>query len=594
MISARDYQAEARTKILAAWGEKPWYTQGETYRSCLLNIPTSAGKTIIAGLVAEAIGGRGRFLYLADRDVLCAQPRDKFARMLGIQAALEKAEDRAGPLAPVVVGSIQTLSRDNRLGQFGRDHFQYIFVDEAHRSVEQAKKITDYFRTAKVCGQTATAFRAKLKDLSAYYETVAYEIGLFSLIEAGYIVPIKVLTLPVEVDLSDVRQTATPDGQDYDAHELDTKIAPYYRRICELIVEHCRDRQILCFLPLIKSSQEFVTIARAAGINARHIDGQMSKTDKDRILYDFESRRFQLISNSSLLSTGWDCPPCDTLLNLSPTRSTGLWRQKTGRIVRVLPGVVDGIATATARRAAIMASPKPSALILDLLYHAEKFGLQGPADLVAANVGERQAIQKRLDIIEEEFDLQEVASVVQEEREDELKKELEAAARRKSDGLVDAKYYATLMHDRALMDYEPVMHWHTEKVSDKQSAFLERNGIDPVTVQDRGHAFAISSKIWGRKKLNLASYRTVVALEAKKVPGATHYSEEQAYRLLGNDYPFPFGMPAKRKWSIGTVPASYWRWLSEQPWVASSWPLIWKHMQEIGVVNSAAGVKTEE
>ena len=101
----------------------------------------------------------------------------------------------------------------DRLHRYPRDHFRYIFVDEAHRSVEQAKAVTDYFHSAKVCGQTATAFRAKLKDLSAYYQTVAFELKLFSLIDQGYIVPFKVLTLPVEIDVSDVHQSQSFGGR---------------------------------------------------------------------------------------------------------------------------------------------------------------------------------------------------------------------------------------------------------------------------------------------------------------------------------------------------------------------------------------------
>jgi hypothetical protein len=86
------------------------------------------------------------------------------------------------------------------------------------------------------------------------------------------------------------------------------------------------------------------------------------------------------------------------------------------------------------------------------------------------------------------------------------------------------------MHDRDLMDYEPVMHWHTEKVTEKQAAFLERNGIDPATIPSRGHASALGTKIWGRRNWAL-SYRTVTARES---PARSHsLREEQAYRALG-------------------------------------------------------------
>jgi hypothetical protein len=395
------------------------------------------------------------------------------------------------------------------------------------RSVEQAKVITDYFRTAKVCGQTATAFRAKLKDLSAYYQTVAFELGLFSLIDEGYITPIKVLTLPVEIDISDVPQKQGFDGPDYDKEGLHSKILPYYMRIAKMLREHAAGRQIVAFLPLIKSSIEFVRVCRALGINARHVDGK--SLDREELLKGFDERRFELISCSSLLSTGWDCPSCDCLLNLTPTRSAGIWRQKVGRIGRVLPGVIDGIKTAHQRRVAIGSSAKPNALILDLLFHADRFGLQGPADLVAANVGERAAIGAKLKQ-GEMLDLQMVASDVQAEREQKLKEELlRAAKRRAMHGLVDAKLYAAVMRDKELEDYEPTMHWHSGKPTDKQVEFLERHGIDCTTVKDKGHASALTTKIFARKEAGLCSFRTMRALEKRSGGGPKYRSSRPAW-----------------------------------------------------------------
>ena len=86
---------------------------------------------------------------------------------------------------------------------------------------------------------------------------------------------------------------------------------------------------------------------------------------------------------------------------------------------------------------------------------------------------------------------------------------------------------------------------------------------------------------------SLASFRTVQALDDRNVPGATHYSEEQAYRTLGDDYPFPFGAPAKQRKTLRQIQSGYWRWLSEQEWVKDSFPIIYKHMQSLGLVSQA-------
>jgi superfamily II DNA or RNA helicase len=591
MIQLRDYQAEARDAVLSTWGERPWYKGGtDTFQSCVLNIPTSAGKTIVAGAVAEAVAKRGRFLYLADRDELCEQPMDRFSRLLGLFPQLEKASEKASMMAELVVGSVQTLHKDDRLMRFPRDHFRYIFVDEAHRHVEQAKKIREYFDSAKSCGQTATAFRRNLADLSDYYDTVAYELTLFDLVEKGYIVPHKILTLPVEIDIDGVEQSEYFGERDYDRTQLGEAIEPYFEKVAELLVEHCKGRQIVAFLPLIASSQQFAQICRDKGIEARHVDHLSA--DRKELQRGFHDKEFQLISCSTLLSTGWDCPPCDTLLNLSPTRSAGIFRQKVGRVGRVLPGVIDGIKFATDRREAIAKSDKPYALILDLLFHAERFGLQGPVDLIAADEEEAEEIETALAEADGEVDILEVQSSVREAREAKLARELEEAAKRREEagypsrpGCSPAGVIALALHDSKLINYQPLFKWQRLPMTEKQAEILSKSCfVDPATVQDRGHASMLLDTIFRRRNMGLAPYKTVDALNKMGVEGAQHCTDDAAYAYLGGEYPFPFGKFRESGLSLNRVTWGYWQWLRLQPWVEERYPIVWRYMLEKKIV----------
>jgi superfamily II DNA or RNA helicase len=574
MVILRDYQVECRDAVLAALGEKPWYKEGDSYRSTLINLATSGGKTVIAGAIIQAVKDRGRCLFLADTDELCDQPRKKFYRLFGMVAALEKAGNRASMMSEVVIGSAQTFARENRLQRFPADHFQYIFVDEAHRGSDRNKKITDYFQQAKIIGQTATAFRAKLADLSNYYESVAYELGVFDLVDEGYNVPLKVLTLPVSVDIRQVHQTMSTEGMDYDKSELDTTIAPYYEEICRLILKHAANRSIICYLPLIKSSKEFVTIALRHDIKAAHIDG--TSPDRVDLLRQFEAREIKLLSNASLLTTGWDCPRCDCLLNLAPTRSAGLFRQKAGRIGRVLDGIVEGVKDKEERKRRIASSSKPDALILDLLWQTERFGLMGPADLIAANQDEREAILIKIRRQNTPGDLQEVTAAVQEEREQALKRALDEAARRRS-YLNDAiNLIAATLHGRKVLNYEPVVNWERKPVSDKQREWMVKNGIDPASAKDRGHVSALMNLIFNRKKAGLAPWRVVQALEKKGIPGAISFTDWHAYEILQGDYPFPFGKNAKNKKTLRQVPKDFYGWCADpsRDWIRRQYPIV--------------------
>lgn len=587
MTALRDYQQAAHDSILRAWGEKPWHQAGETFRSVLANLATSAGKTVIAGAIINSVMERGRCLFVADTDELCSQPQKKLESLFGIHAAVDKAKDKAGFGAQVVIGSAQTLARESegelrRLKRYEPDHFQYIFVDEAHRGSDRNKKITDYFAVAKVMGMTATAFRSKLADLSDYYEHVAFEMGVFDLIDEGYIAPLKVLTLPVKVDIRAVHQTMSTEGMDYDKKELDTTIRPYYEEICRLVKEHADGRFIIAYLSLRKSSAEFVQIANAMGIRSRHVQGD--SPDRRSILREFGRGDFYMLSNSNLLTTGWDCPRCDCLLNLTPTRSPGMYRQKVGRIGRLLPGVIDGIHDKDLRKSAIAASDKPDALILDLLWQTERFGLVGPSDLIAGNDKERAAIQLRLAMSQRPLNLQAVTAEVQAEHEAALVEEILRAAKKSRktfavdpSQLVDVRIMAAVLHARKVVNYEPVMKWQRKAASEAQLELLQKFKVDPATLKDMGQASLMIDVLMYRLRRKMAPFPVVQALEARQIADPAGFSDRQAYNLLGGNYPLPFtkkyyGQPLR------SLPSKFWFWCKQQEWIKTKWPIVWEFM----------------
>src|SRR5919106_352585 len=110
-IALRPYQAEAIEAINLA------ETDGVTRP--LVALPTGTGKTVV---FAHLIDQRpGRALVLAHRDELIRQAEDKLLLVnpdfqIGVVKAGENEID-----APVVVASVQTLSRPNRLEQLVPD-----------------------------------------------------------------------------------------------------------------------------------------------------------------------------------------------------------------------------------------------------------------------------------------------------------------------------------------------------------------------------------------------------------------------------------------------------------------------------------------
>ena len=95
-----------------------------------------------------------RVLILAHRGELLEQAADKLAKATGLRCATEKAEESClRSWFRVTVGSVQTLMREKRLGQFPADYFDDIIIDEAHHCLSDSyQRILEHFPYAKVLG----------------------------------------------------------------------------------------------------------------------------------------------------------------------------------------------------------------------------------------------------------------------------------------------------------------------------------------------------------------------------------------------------------------------------------------------------------
>ena len=107
-MALRDYQVLALEKIDDAW---------KTYSRVLAVLATGAGKTICFSKLTqkEVIANRGRVLILAHTEELLDQAADKLFKSTGLTSEREKADEHASLGADIVIASIQTMSKTQRL-----------------------------------------------------------------------------------------------------------------------------------------------------------------------------------------------------------------------------------------------------------------------------------------------------------------------------------------------------------------------------------------------------------------------------------------------------------------------------------------------
>lgn len=473
-MEPRPYQKEVLEKI---------FEEFKKFRKLLVVLPTGGGKTLVFSWCADRVAKEGgKTLILAHREELVEQAIKKLHAATGIVAGKEKAEFHASLNDSVVVGSIQSVAR--RLEKWPANHFQLVVADEAHHAlaVEWATVLNHF--TAKVLGVTATPDRGDKRNLGQFFESVAAEVSLFDLIHQGYLSRIVIKSIPLQIDLSNVRTVAG----DYSDKDLGTALLPYLGQIAQHISDEAAFRRTLAFWPLIATSQAFVEKCRSIGLNAVHIDGKSE--DRKEILERYDNGEIDVLSNAMLLLEGYDSPGIDCVAFLRPTQSRALYSQAIGRGTRTAPA-------------------KKDLLLLDFLWQHEKHKLIKPAHLVAHRDEEAAAIallaQEKPN---EELDLEGLANSVREERERKLREELEARRNRKA-RTIDAMDLCISLGALEVAEYEPEMKWETEAMTLKQAAQLSNWGINTESVKNKGHASKLLGMIYSRRKLDLASPKQV-------------------------------------------------------------------------------------
>lgn len=409
-MELRPYQSEAKAAIFEEWDKG--------VKRTLLVLPTGCGKTIVFAKVTEDCVRRGnRVLIMAHRGELLDQAADKIGKATGLGCATEKAEETClGSWFRVVVGSVQSLTREKRLKQFPVDYFDTIIIDEAHHCLSDSyQKILDYFKEANILGVTATPDRGDMRNLGECFDSLAYEYTLPKAIKAGYLSPIKALTLPLKLDLSAVGM----QSGDFKSGDIATALDPYLYQIADEMEKHCKDRKTVVFLPLVKTSQKFRDILNSKGFKAAEVNGDSK--DRAEVLAAYERGDYNVLCNSMLLTEGWDCPSVDCIVVLRPTKVRSLYSQMVGRGTRLFPG-------------------KDHLLLLDFLWHTERHELCHPASLICQD---EEVARKMTENIEQagcpvdiEAAEKQAAEDVVAQREEALAKKLEEMKKRKK-ALVD-------------------------------------------------------------------------------------------------------------------------------------------------------------
>lgn len=500
-LQERQYQLDCFAANVACFGT---LAQPGRFSRIFDVVPTGGGKTIIFSQMTRwMVEQGGRVLIVAHRTTLIEQALAKLLASTGIRAEREQADDYASLGAKVVVACSKTLA--GRFNRFPKDHFDLIICDEAHHCLaDEWQVFLNYFcgredgKKTRVLGVTATPERGDLRNLGAFFEHKAYEIGLFDLINLGFLAPIVKKFLPIQIDLEEASQRLVLDAEsgelDFSKRKVAAAIEPHFKEIALAVLEHAAFRRTLAFLPLIETSRKFVEVCRSVGLNAVHVDGQCSPEEQALISRRLAEGELDLVSNAALWSEGYDNPAIDCVLPLRLTRVWALYWQWIGRGTRIC-----------------RETGKKNLLLFDFLCLHDRHGFIRPYHLIARDeidleVMARADAQPALngealpaavaDLLP--MDLRDLPSAVAPQREEAIRKRLEEKSRLREQFVTLEQVQEKHKLEFQESEFEA---WENEPPHVGQLKALERFHVDA-----NGGIFGYKQA--GTKPLDLDSVRT--------------------------------------------------------------------------------------
>ena len=315
------------------------FSRAHGARKAIIISATGTGKTMLSALDVRDLDPR-RMLFVVHREQILDRTISEYQRVLGGPATdfgkltgSHKQLDRR-----FVFATIQTLSKASVLSTLPEDEFDYIIIDEAHRSgAATYRRVMEHFKPRFMLGMTATPERTDGFNVFELFDhNVPYEIRLQHALEEEMLCPfhyygvtdVKFDDGTTTSDTTALRQLASPD------------------RVSHLL--KAMERYAQAGVPprgLIFCSRKEEARALSEALNARDFRGSQLRTVavtgddpvevREGRVADLEAGFLDYIITVDVFSEGVDIPTVNQVIMLRQTQSAIVFVQQLGRGLRL-------------------------------------------------------------------------------------------------------------------------------------------------------------------------------------------------------------------------------------------------------------------
>jgi superfamily II DNA or RNA helicase/HKD family nuclease len=313
----------------------------------LVVAPTGTGKTLVAAFDYQRqpyAGLRPRLLFLAHREELLRQARDRFRHVLRDESFGELLGAGEEPSSyHYLFATIQSFRSRGLLASEGADFWEYIVLDEAHHAAAESYRETiAALRPRILLGLTATPERMDGESILPWFGgRMADEMRLWNAIELQYLVPFEYYGIH---DGTDLRALSWRRGG-YAIGELESRYLGDSRRaqlvasqFCEIYGNGGTQARAVGFCVSIEHAEYMAQEFRRVGIAAEAVTSATPGPLRATAPLRLRTREVNVLFTVDLFNEGIDIPEIDCVLFLRPTESSTIFLQQLGRGLRLDTG----------------------------------------------------------------------------------------------------------------------------------------------------------------------------------------------------------------------------------------------------------------
>ena len=300
---------------------------------------TGTGKTYLAAFDALAVKPK-KLLFVVHRLTIAQDALNTFKKVFGDSRSMGVYSGNQRDVeCDFLFSTVQTISKLEHYEQFVPTHFDYIIIDESHRSgADSYLRLMEYFKPTFLLGMTATPERTDGNDIFELFDhNIAYEIRLNRAMEEEMLSSFHYFGV---TDLI-IKNQEIEDKQEFNYLTSSERV----NRIIEKANFYGSDNGItrgLVFCSRKKEAIQLSTLFNQRGFRTVALTGDSSNEDRAHAILQLESddlsKKLDYIFTVDIFNEGIDIPKINQIIMIRPTESAIIFIQQLGRGLRKVEG----------------------------------------------------------------------------------------------------------------------------------------------------------------------------------------------------------------------------------------------------------------